>query len=76
MRKPFDTYMKIANVFKFDAQYKNIVGYNDICEALKPVMGEISYTGLTGQDISWTAEGEPSKAPIVVKIVNGAYELQ
>ncbi|MCI6019264.1 MAG: ABC transporter substrate-binding protein [Clostridiales bacterium] len=49
---------------------------SDICEALKPVMGEISYTGLTGQDISWTAEGEPSKAPIVVKIVNGAYELQ
>ena len=37
MRKPFDTYMKIANVFKFDAQYKNIVGYNDICEALKNI---------------------------------------
>ena len=48
----------------------------DICAALTPVMPEMSYTGLTGAEISWTADGEPSKAPIVVKIVNGVYELQ
>lgn len=48
----------------------------DICAALTPVMPEMSYTGLTGENISWTADGEPSKAPIVVKIVDGAYELQ
>lgn len=49
---------------------------SDICEALKPAMTTIEFTGTTGKNITWTAAGEPEKAPIVVKIVDGAYELQ
>ena len=36
-------------------------------------MTEISYSGLTGSDITWGADGEPNKAPIVVEIKNGEY---
>ena len=45
----------------------------DICEALKKAMTEISYTGLTGANITWGADGEPNKDPIVVEIKNGEY---
>ncbi len=45
----------------------------EICDALKKAMTEISYTGLTGSDITWGADGEPNKAPIVVEIKNGEY---
>lgn len=46
---------------------------SDICEGLKGAMTEISLDGLTGLGMTWTAEGEPNKAPKAVKIVNGAY---
>lgn len=46
-----------------------------ICDALMKAMTEISYSGLTGTDISWGTDGEPVKEPIAVKIVNGAYEF-
>lgn len=46
---------------------------SDMCDALKTAMTEISYDGLTGTGISWEANGEPTKAPIAVKIENGAY---
>ncbi len=45
---------------------------SDICEALKKAMTEIEVVGLTGT-ITWEANGEPSKDPKAVKIVNGAY---
>lgn len=45
---------------------------SDICEALKTAMIEIEVEGLTGT-ITWEANGEPSKDPKAVKIVNGAY---
>lgn len=45
---------------------------SDICEALKTAMTEIEVAGLTGT-ITWEANGEPSKDPKAVKIVNGAY---
>lgn len=46
---------------------------SDICDALKVAMTEITFTGVTGTDITWGADGEPVKAPIAVKIVNGEY---
>ena len=33
----------------------------------------ITFTGVTGTDITWGADGEPVKKPIAVKIVNGEY---
>lgn len=45
---------------------------SDICEGLKKAMTEIEVAGLTGT-ITWEANGEPSKDPKAVKIVNGAY---
>ncbi len=47
---------------------------SDLCEKLKSAMLEITVDGLTGSGITWGADGEPSKAPRAVKIVNGAYE--
>lgn len=47
-----------------------------ICDAMKKAMTEISFTGITGSNITWGADGEPNKAPIVVKIVNGEYVIQ
>lgn len=44
-----------------------------ICDAMKAAMTTISYDGVTGKGITWEADGEPSKAPLVVKIVNGEY---
>ena len=38
-------------------------------------MQEITFTGITGSDITWGADGEPVKDPIVVQIVDGAYQL-
>lgn len=46
---------------------------SDICEAMKGAMTSITYDGLTGEGMTWEADGEPSKAPKAVKIVNGAY---
>lgn len=48
---------------------------SEICDAMKTAMTEISYDGLTGSQISWGADGEPEKAPIVVKVENGAYTI-
>ncbi len=46
-----------------------------LCDALKAAMQEITFDGITGTQITWGADGEPIKAPIAVKIVNGAYEF-
>lgn len=46
---------------------------SDICDGLKAAMTEISIDGLTGEGMTWTADGEPNKAPKAVKIVDGAY---
>ena len=45
----------------------------DLCAALKPVMTTVTVDGLTGEGMTWTADGEVNKAPKAVKIVNGAY---
>ena len=50
---------------------------SDICETLKVSMTNIAIEGLTnvsGETMSWTAEGEPNKEPKAVVIENGAYK--
>lgn len=47
---------------------------SDICEALKPVMTTITVDGLTGEGITWSADGEPTKSPKAVVISGGAYK--
>ncbi len=46
---------------------------SDICEALKVSMTEIEIDGVTGENMTWSVDGEPNKAPKAVKIVDGAY---
>lgn len=82
-----DAYGEIPNQFAADA-YDGIyaikaaiekagvtadMSASDICEAMKAAMTEISIDGLTGQGMSWGADGEPNKAPKAVKITDGAY---
>ena len=48
----------------------------DICNALVEAMPTISIDALTsivGEQMTWTAEGEPNKAPKAVMIQDGAY---
>ncbi len=45
-----------------------------LCDAMKTAMTEITVDGLTGAGMTWTADGEPSKAPKAVVIENGAYK--
>jgi len=48
---------------------------SETCDKLKEVMPTITVKGLTdaGEGITWTADGEPNKAPRAVVIENGAY---
>lgn len=46
---------------------------SDLCEALKGAMTQISIDGVTGEGMTWSADGEPNKAPKAVKIEGGAY---
>ena len=48
--------------------------FSEICDAMKVAMTEISFSGITG-DITWTADGEPTKDPIAVVIKDGVYEM-
>ena len=45
----------------------------DICEALVPVMPTLTYSGLTGKDMTWSANGEVSKATTAFVIKDGLY---
>ena len=55
------------------ANIKADMSASDICDAMKTAMTEITIDGVTGTGITWSAEGEPTKAPKAVKIVSGAY---
>lgn len=48
---------------------------SEMCDAMKTAMTSITFTGVTGQGITWGADGEPSKPPIVVRIENGDYTV-
>ena len=47
----------------------------DACEMLVAAMKDLKINGVTGMtgEMTWNENGEVNKAPIVVKIVNGAY---
>ena len=47
----------------------------DICEAMVAQFTSSSFSvdGLTGAGMTWSANGEVSKAPMVVKVESGAY---
>ena len=47
---------------------------SEMCDAMKAAMTQISVDGLTGSTITWSADGEPTKAPRAVVIENGAYK--
>ena len=47
----------------------------DVCEAMVSVMTTLSYDGLTGQGMTWAADGTVSKAPMAVVIKDGVYVL-
>jgi len=49
---------------------------SDICDALKTAMTQIKMDCLTGKEITWSADGEPSKLPTVVVVEKGAYKVK
>ena len=48
---------------------------SDICDVIKGAMTEITISGVTAKELTWEASGEPSKAPMVVKIADGDYAV-
>lgn len=48
---------------------------SELCDLLKAAMVEIEFSGTTGNSITWGADGEPTKEPIVIKIVDGVYTI-
>ena len=50
----------------------------EICEALiaQFTSGDFSVDGLTGTGMTWSTNGEVSKAPVVVKVEGGVYVTQ
>ena len=49
--------------------------YSSICNAIKSAMTKITLNGLTGDNMKWSADGEPNKEPKAVVIENGEYKL-
>ena len=48
---------------------------SEMCDAMKTAMTEITIDGLTGKQITWGEDGEPSKQPTVVVVEGGAYKV-
>ena len=48
---------------------------SEIGDACKEGMKSVSYDGLTGEGMSWDADGAVNKAPKAMEIVNGEYKL-
>ncbi len=66
-------YIIKAALEKADA--KPSMEISKLCDVLKSAMVEIEYTGLTtaGEVMTWSADGEPNKAPLAVVIKDGVY---
>ena len=47
---------------------------SDTCDKMKEAMLNITVNGLTGENMTWTEDGEPHKPPKAVKVVDGAYQ--
>ena len=66
-----DAVAKMGRIIKAAAEKANVtpdMSVSDICDAMKVAMTEITYDGLTGTGMTWSADGEPSKAPKAVVI--------
>lgn len=48
---------------------------SDLCEKLKAAMPQITVDGLTGEAMSWDADGAVNKSPKAMEIVDGNYSL-
>ena len=87
VKKYQEKYGEIPNQFAADGYDAVYIVYNalqeagctadmsakELCEKLIEVMPKISYSGLTGQGLTWNAEGEVSKDPLAVVIKGGTY---
>lgn len=63
-------------IIKSAAEKANInadMSHSEICDAMKAAMTQITVDGVTGTGITWSADGEPSKAPKAVIIKDNAY---
>ena len=69
--KGYEVTMNMPGVKKEDVKADMDVA--DICAALEKGMTEITLEGVTGDEITWTEDGEPNKAPKAVEIKDGAY---
>ena len=49
---------------------------SDTCDKMKEAMLKVTVNGLTGENMTWTEDGEPHKAPKAVKVVDGAYQAR
>ena len=54
---------------------KPSMSVSELCEAIKSAMASLKFDGLTGEGMTWDADGAVSKDPKAVKIVNGSYAL-
>ena len=77
-------YTDLHTFFCFMKTYKGFCDSNlstkdmdisDMCDAMKTAMTEITIDGLTGKQITWGEDGEPSKQPTVVVVEGGAYKV-
>ena len=71
-----ETEQQVRQIIKDEAEKAGVtadMSVSDICDAMKTAMTEISYDGLTGEGMTWTADGEPDKAPKAVVIKDGVY---
>lgn len=56
------------------AQLKAGMSASEISDALKAVMTQITFDGVTGAGISWADDGEPTKEPKAFVIKDGKYQ--
>ncbi|MEE1032127.1 MAG: ABC transporter substrate-binding protein [Ruminococcus sp.] len=65
-------------IIKAAAEAANVtsdMSIEEMNEAMKAAMAELAFTGLTtgGVEMTWSADGEPNKAPMAVVIKDGVY---
>lgn len=84
-----DLYDEIPNQFAADAydgiyimkeamEKANVtadMSISDISDAMQAAMVEITIDGVTAKNLTWTADGEPQKEPMVLEIKDGVYNV-
>lgn len=68
----YDAVYIIKAALEESAVNDGTIAVSDLCEKLKTAMTEIKVDGVTGE-MTWTADGEPSKEPKAMIIKDGAY---